>query len=370
MTKARPFPIPVYVTALVEGGYSASWWPVVLVPGNRPASLLRTLMVAEIVEISWRPKIRDGAIRRAWAMRKAAGRHFRCFWLCNSNLAMVWASIGSATARLQRGSTLPCPRATPRQPSLTGPRITDHARITSIRPCRLRATAPGRGCSLAFIYYLFHQFGFSSIPQIIAAAPGVDSSGQSDWYLMPERGLSEPDGRQHRPFSILQASVRQRVSSQHGVSHSGPEPGQSVPACARIVLGRQEHVRQGRSAGHSQHARGEIYQCVLARDRRVHHQPVQFAWRHRPGVHGSVCEHPGRFDHTQCHADRLRKPCAARPLQRIRIAFDITFTSASLAAFPDAGAMRRCSSWMGGYPWADNAARCHLRNDLRADCGS
>jgi len=36
---------------------------------------------------------------------------------------------------------------------------------------------PGTGCSLLFIYYLFHQLGFS-IPDIIANAPGLDSSGK------------------------------------------------------------------------------------------------------------------------------------------------------------------------------------------------
>src|SRR6202023_2954033 len=35
---------------------------------------------------------------------------------------------------------------------------------------------PGTGCWLAFLYYLFHQLQFTTIPQIIAAAPGVDSS--------------------------------------------------------------------------------------------------------------------------------------------------------------------------------------------------
>jgi len=35
---------------------------------------------------------------------------------------------------------------------------------------------PATGCCMAFLYYLFHQLQFTSIPQIIAAASGVVSS--------------------------------------------------------------------------------------------------------------------------------------------------------------------------------------------------
>jgi len=51
ITKARSLPLQVFVSAPNGSGYGASWYPVILGPGNRPASLLRTLMVAEIVEI-------------------------------------------------------------------------------------------------------------------------------------------------------------------------------------------------------------------------------------------------------------------------------------------------------------------------------
>ncbi len=46
---------------------------------------------------------------------------------------------------------------------------------------------PGTGCSMLFIYYLFHQLGFS-INQIIAAAPGYDKNGNLN-ATAPLRGV-------------------------------------------------------------------------------------------------------------------------------------------------------------------------------------
>ena len=46
--------------------------------------------------------------------------------------------------------------------------------VGSVKPWA--GNGPATGCCMAFLYYLFHQLQFTSIPQIIAAAPGVDSS--------------------------------------------------------------------------------------------------------------------------------------------------------------------------------------------------
>jgi hypothetical protein len=46
--------------------------------------------------------------------------------------------------------------------------------VGSVKPWA--GNGPATGCCMAFLYYLFHQLRFTSIPQIIAAAPGVDSS--------------------------------------------------------------------------------------------------------------------------------------------------------------------------------------------------
>lgn len=52
MTKAKPFPIPVLVTAIVESGYNASWgWPLVMNAGNRASTLLRSMFIAEVSEV-------------------------------------------------------------------------------------------------------------------------------------------------------------------------------------------------------------------------------------------------------------------------------------------------------------------------------
>jgi len=52
MTNGRPFPIPVHVTAVVQGGYNAGWgWPLVMNAGNRASTLLRSMFIAEVSEV-------------------------------------------------------------------------------------------------------------------------------------------------------------------------------------------------------------------------------------------------------------------------------------------------------------------------------
>ena len=52
MTKARSFPIPVQVTAVVEAGYNASWgWPLVMNAGKNASTLLRSMFISEVSEV-------------------------------------------------------------------------------------------------------------------------------------------------------------------------------------------------------------------------------------------------------------------------------------------------------------------------------
>ena len=165
MTKARPFPIPVYVTALVEGGYSASWWPVVLVPGNRPASLLRTLMVAEIVEIFMEAQDKGWGYSSGVGNEESSGEALSLFlavqFQLSNGLGINWLSNGTPATWLNTSLPASNPASTEFDGTTHYGSRKDY--INSTLP--FAGNGPGTGCSLAFIYYLFHQFGFSSIPR-------------------------------------------------------------------------------------------------------------------------------------------------------------------------------------------------------------
>ncbi len=175
VTKARPLPFPVYVSAPNGGGYGASWWPLTLGPGNRPASLMRTLIVAEVVEMFM------AAQDKGWGYSSGVGNEESCgealslflaiqFQLSNG-LGTNWLSNNTPAGWLNTALPAGDPNSTEFDGTTHYGSRKDY--VNSTLP--FAGNGPATGCSLAFLYYLFHQFGFSSIPQIIAAAPGVDS---------------------------------------------------------------------------------------------------------------------------------------------------------------------------------------------------
>jgi hypothetical protein len=176
ITKGVTVPIPVLVTAVVEGGYSASWYPLIMVPGNRPASLLRSLMVAEIVEMFMLAQDKGWGYSSGVGNEESCGEALSLFlaiqFQISNGLGTNWLSNGTPTAWLNTSLPASNPASTEFDGTTHYGSRKDY--VNSTLP--FAGNGPGTGCSLAFIYYLFHQLGFSSISNIIAAAPGVDSS--------------------------------------------------------------------------------------------------------------------------------------------------------------------------------------------------
>ena len=167
-------PIPVYVSSPNGGGYGASWWPLVLGPGNRPASLLRTLMVAEVVEMFMGAQDKGWGYSSGVGNEESSGEALSLFlavqFQLNSGLGISWLSNGTPATWLNTSLPASNPSSTEFDGTTHYGSRKDY--VNSTLP--FAGNGPGTGCSLALIYYLFHQFGFSSIPQIIAAAPGVE----------------------------------------------------------------------------------------------------------------------------------------------------------------------------------------------------
>lgn len=186
MTKARPFPIPLYVTAVVENGYNAYWgWPVVMNAGSNPSTLLRSMFISEVSEVFM------AAQDKGWGYSNGAGDEESCgealslfltvqFQL-SKGLGTTWLMNGTPSTWLN--TSLPASNPASTEFDSTGqyggpPTGTHYGSrqdyVGKVKPWA--GNGPATGCCMAFLYYLFHQLQFTSIPQIIAAAPGVDSS--------------------------------------------------------------------------------------------------------------------------------------------------------------------------------------------------
>lgn len=173
ITKAMTLPIPTHVTA-VGGG--ASWGPpLTLKPGNGDANSIRPLIVAEVSEMLMSAQHKGWGFSSGVNDEESCGEGLSLFLTVQFQLSHGLSGLfntGSPVSWLD--SSLP-----PGNPASTEFDGTTHfgARkdyVNSTLP--FPGNGPGTGCSLLFIYYLFHQLGFS-IPSIIAAAPGLDSSG-------------------------------------------------------------------------------------------------------------------------------------------------------------------------------------------------
>jgi len=184
MTKARTFPIPVQVTAVVESGYDASWgWPLVMDAGKNPSTLLRSMFVSEVSEVFMLAQDKGWGYSNGVGNEESCGEALSLFltvqFQLSQGLGLNWFVNGTPSTWLN--TSLPAGNPSSTELDATGafgPAGTHYGSrqdyIGSVKP--FAGNGPATGCCVAFLYYLFHQLQFTSIPQIIAAAPGVDSS--------------------------------------------------------------------------------------------------------------------------------------------------------------------------------------------------
>jgi hypothetical protein len=173
ITQGISLPIPTYVTAL---GGGAGWWPLKLKPGKTgPASSLRGLMVAEVVEMFMLAQHRGWGFSSGVNDEESCGEALSLFLNVQFQLSIgLGASLGTnGSPAAWLNSSLPAgnPKSTEFDGTTHYGARQDYVNATLPFP----GNGPGTGCSLLFLYYLFHQLGFA-IPDIIAAAPGLDSS--------------------------------------------------------------------------------------------------------------------------------------------------------------------------------------------------
>lgn len=187
MTKARPFPIPVQVTAVVESGYNAFWgWPLVMNAGSNAATLLRSMFIAEVSETFMMAQHKGWGYSNGVGDEESCGEALSLFltvqFQLSQGLGTNWLMNGTPSTWLN--TSLPASNPASTEFDSTGNRFgiktapthygSRQDYVGSVKPWA--GNGPATGCCVAFLYYLFHQLQFTSISQIIANAPGLDSS--------------------------------------------------------------------------------------------------------------------------------------------------------------------------------------------------
>ena len=237
ITKATTLPIPVYVTVLTGGANTTA--QIRLKPGpTGPASAMRPLIVAEVVEIfdacpeqglgfrgrrRQRGELRGGLVAvpdRAVPTGQRLGHGL----VQHRHAASLAQHLASGKQPPRRNSTHRPVRRTG-----TGTHYGSRKDYVNQRQAVGRATAPATGCSLLFIYYLYHQLGFTD-PADHRQRAGPGFQRQSDRRRVPARRLPEPDRTtlpiRSRIFASLLAAAYppDQVSSIPGPNTDDPWP--------------------------------------------------------------------------------------------------------------------------------------------------
>jgi hypothetical protein len=176
-----PFSYPVSVLIANAGG-GAGWGPpITLKGGHSAANFLRDLMVAEVSEMFMLGQ------KKGWGFAAGAGDEQSCgealslFLLEQFDLQMGFPLISTSSGNAWLNSSLPT--SDPQSTRFFDKTSTSTGYDYGSRADYINSTlnwpgnGPGTGGSILFLYYLFHQLGFT-ITEIIGAAPGFDSSGQ------------------------------------------------------------------------------------------------------------------------------------------------------------------------------------------------
>ena len=337
-------PLPTYIHAGTGGGYGAGWGGETMGVNskNNPASCVRSLIVAEVVEMFMATQHKGWGYSAGVGTEGSCGEALSLFltiqFQISNGIGISWLSNNTPAGWLN--TTLPV--GNPAYDEFDG---TTHY---GLRKDYVNATlpfagnGPGTGCAMAFLHYMYDQLGFTNIPNIINAAPGEDGSGNLIGGV-PSclRGVWQNlVGDNGDPFPLFKALLDNAFPQNAAATIPGPNPDNPFPLALlsfwvdKSTFGRDE-VQDiiNTNAGRFENA----FWLVLEGFNKNKYQSIA----------PLISPFTGSFNGIQ---GIQIIPNATTPVtyestnpnvpQRIRIAYDIIFTAASLtdpAAFPAVG---------------------------------
>jgi hypothetical protein len=186
-----PSPIQIFVTRLTGGANNTG--QIRLKPNTNDPNELRSLIISEVTESFMATQNKGWGFLPGINNEMSCGEGLSLFLTQQFELQEGIAGPNTAfTGSVWMNSSLPTnnPASTRFALNPDGSVQTDFGSrfdyVNSTLP--FPGNGPGTGCSILFIYYLFHQLGFG-IDQIIAAAPGY-INGKLD-AIAPLRGVFE-----------------------------------------------------------------------------------------------------------------------------------------------------------------------------------
>jgi hypothetical protein len=228
-----PSPIPAYVTRLTGGANNTG--DIRLKPNTNDPNELRCYLISEVTESFMHGQNKGWGFLPGLTNEESCGEGLSLFltqqFAVLQGFASPYTTFTANTADGWLNSSLPSSNpASTRYVTNPDGSITDFGSrldyVNSLLP--YPGNGPGTGCSILFIYYLYHQLGFT-IPQIIANAPGYDSNNQLK-ATAPLRGVYQNlTGDNSDPFpyfkQLLDAAYPpDQVSSIPGSDPDDPWP--------------------------------------------------------------------------------------------------------------------------------------------------
>ena len=227
-------PIPTLVTAL---GGGASWWPLRLKPGSGDSTFIRELIIAEVVEMFMSAQHKGWGFSNGAGNEASYGEGLSLFLLVQfqiNHLGLSAGLISTGASNAWLNSSLPAsnPASTENFNSFHYGARTDY--VNTIEPWP--GNGPASGCSLLFIYYLYHQLGFS-IPDIIANAPGLDSSNNTLGGSCLRGVYRNLTGDSSDPFPYFANLLDRTFPSNQVASIAGPNQDDPWPIASLSFVG-------------------------------------------------------------------------------------------------------------------------------------
>jgi hypothetical protein len=240
VTITQTLPIPTYVTAVnnKSGSWSAGWGPPLTLNPYQGAgsAFVRCLMIAEVSEMLMLSQHKGWGFSEGFGNEESCGEGLSLFLTTQFQIANGLTGIGlinNGAPNAWLNSSLPDSNPASTEfdgPGNFGPAGTHYgSRADYVNSIKGWANnGPATGCSILFLYYLYHQLGFP-IPAIIAAAPGLDSSGNPIGGQCLREVYQNLTGDASDPFpyfaSLLAAAYPpNQVSSTPGPNTDDPWP--------------------------------------------------------------------------------------------------------------------------------------------------